>query len=784
MGKGKRNRQLHFEDKQANPEKYQVKPRKNPKPLPKWVVPLVSILLVVVIVGAIVANIIINSGVIFRGRVLVESQSGEYDLNQQMAAFILWQNMYQSSYYEWYYTSWGMYEDTYGITKTYSSALDYGVNAATYYATQAMRDGIDSISDYLVELVAGADAGVKAGLVLDEQDEAEIASMMTWLDSVRSGCQFTFGYSMSKFLTECIGTGVKESDIEDASRLLAMYTKYSNYKKLDLDSDATVDLVNDFIVRNPSGMYKTSYRYFNTQDKILAEKLAACKTFDDFNSTAIDIVMNNKYKDLFNDQTAGKDANADKSKLNGKKGTELTAALTQLGITTSEIVKSNNSFDTSVKSWLFASARKDGDIGVVLGKNSAFLIYLEKAPAGTGDAAKVTAGWKSYSYSDYTAQGEGFEEQLKKDLLAGSTTFADSADKLAAAALKAFKDGTEKMPTDAVKVNTTKPLDKNDTNTAPTAILDVIYATGAKVEKGNFYQANNAGVSYVAEILSVDGTNFQIAYKAYNDTFYYSLFRAMKEYVEDVYPAAAQTLAHPETTTKDTVNEWLCESTFTAATDDTPASRVFARKKDDIKYFTTTKTGSDNKEITTYSVYIVTSPMTKNDSKEANVYGGYLQFEKLEDAQAALDSVKNKKGFDLWNAFGVLSTTTGEGEKAETVTATVETDIASSSISDDNLKKWLFDSARKTDDTALIDANTGYYVAYYITSDEEWFREGKDKWISHELSENMKQLVEDGNYKMDEKILDKLGDPTPVENNTTTAGGTTTEATTTTGAAA
>ncbi len=776
MGKGKRNRQFHFEDKQANPEKYQVKPRKNPKPLPKWVTPLVAILLVVVIVGAVVANIIINSGVIYRGRILIESESGEYDLNQQMAAFILWQNMYQSAYYEWYYTSWGMYEDTYGITETYSSAIDYAVNVATYYTTEALRDGVDSISEYFLKLVAGADAGVEAGLTLDELDQAEIDAMLEWIEYVRSGSQYTFGYSMSKFLSECIGTGVKESDIVEASRLLAMYTKYSNYQKLQLDDDATVDLVNDFIVRNPAGMYTTSYRLFTTKDKAIAESLAALKDFDSFQSKVIDLVMDDHYDTLFHDRTAGKAANTDLKTIQNKKGDELTSALSSLGMTVSTVTKGDSTLDTKLSDWLFIASRKSGDTGVVLGKDAAYLVYVKTAPTTSGSTTTVEAAWKAYSYANYESLGEGFEAQLKADLAEGESTFAESAEVIAKKVYDALKADTQTMPTDATKVNTTKPLDKNDTNTAPEAILDVIYATGLKVEVGNFYQADDFGTSYVVEILEVDGTNYKIAYKSYEDSFYYSIFRAMKDNLEDDYPAAEQTLSYPASTTEGSVNEWLAESTFIDKTADSPATRIFARQENDIKYFENTTTSSDGTKNTSYAVYIVTKPMAKNSSTEATVYGGYLHFDKEADAQAALDSVKNLSGFPLWNTFSVLSSTTGEGDDAETNTATVETDIKASDITDTPLKTWLFDSARKSGDVALINGGTGYYVAYFFSGDEEWYRAGKDQWVANQFEEDLLQRIEDKNYHFNEEMLDKLGDPTEHETDNSTTVTTTTTA--------
>ena len=95
MGKGKRNRLNHFEDKMANPEKYKEK-----KSMPKWLSRTICALVALLLLGAILLGSFAANGVFERTRVLVKSQEG-YEMNQQMATFIVWQNLYQSFYQEW-----------------------------------------------------------------------------------------------------------------------------------------------------------------------------------------------------------------------------------------------------------------------------------------------------------------------------------------------------------------------------------------------------------------------------------------------------------------------------------------------------------------------------------------------------------------------------------------------------------------------------------------------------------------------------------------------------------
>ena len=163
MGKGKRNRQLHIEDAVGAPAKHQNKTKKQ-FVWPKWAKIAICAVLLVAIIGGIVAASLINSGIVYRNRILVESKSGKFDVNQQMAAFILWQTVYQQAFYEYYYTSWGMYQDTNKILENYLSANDYAVISATSYVSNYLKTGINSMEDYLTEMVASADAALEAGL--------------------------------------------------------------------------------------------------------------------------------------------------------------------------------------------------------------------------------------------------------------------------------------------------------------------------------------------------------------------------------------------------------------------------------------------------------------------------------------------------------------------------------------------------------------------------------------------------------------------------------------------
>ena len=157
MGKGSRNRQIHLQDRLDHPEKYKQK-----KSAPKWLAPMISIVLLVAIVFAAVAYVISANGIIQRGRILIESQSGKFDVNQQVATFIAWQSVYSNSAMYWTYCSYGLMEDTYKVTTNYKTADEYALTSAQYSLENQLRDSIDDVIDSLKIYVAVCDAAYAA----------------------------------------------------------------------------------------------------------------------------------------------------------------------------------------------------------------------------------------------------------------------------------------------------------------------------------------------------------------------------------------------------------------------------------------------------------------------------------------------------------------------------------------------------------------------------------------------------------------------------------------------
>ncbi len=794
MGKGKRNRQFHYEDKQANPEKYQEK--KKPFRMPKWATYTICVVLLLAIIVPIVITGLINGGTFLRGRILVDSKTGKYDVNQQMATFILWQNMYQSAYYEYYYMSWGLQEDKNGIVKEYQNkggAAGYGIDIASTYTSTLLREGLTDISDYLIELVAGADAAVNAGMTLNKADKEDVKEFSTWMENVFAASTYAGYTTYDNFLSTMVGEGLNRGDIEDAAELITMYTKYCNSTKLDLDTKPSTDALQEYIEKNPSGHYEIKYHtYKNAGDtfmKKLYEKLG--KTWDpdaeeddkkkaveeavlnldlkEFRALVIESILEDDLKGLVIEKyLVEKVVKLDYDIISDKELTSeiINNKLGELGIVKTTYKSDNEDLPENLSTYLFNSKRKVGDVAYITDGDSVYLVYIFTAPKADADNKKISvveAGWKEYKYADYeTDEMKSFfgrDGLLFADLDKGEKTDATkdkykSADELAKALYDKIKEDAKEWDKIDTKDLTTETIKKPAQDAKDTtAIQDKLYATGVTVKIGNYYQVDDNGTSYVVKVTKIDGTNYTISYTTHKDSDYYSIYRTLSSTFSSSYVKEPATLSHPETTEKGTYQEWLCEGEYK------DGDRTFDRVANDIKHFAIKD--SKDKPTGEYNVYIVETAMTQNKDDEKAVYGGYLLYNTKEEADAALESIKGLAGFQLWSAFGNLSvtkkTTDSTGKETENVTAaTVETDLKKADVSAKELQDWFFSKDRKQNDVGVVKASSGYYLAYFFSGEASWIRSAKDGWVNAQMTETLTKLIKDGGYEMNKAELEKI----------------------------
>ncbi len=430
MGKGNRNRTGRDDEwlslsSSAPAKNKKARPR---KPLPKWVVPLISIVLAVAIVAGVALFAMNNNGFFKRVNVLVKSQtSGAYSINQQMAYFLVW-----NYYYEQASETWDYYEDL-----GYSSIMSYVVGASTkmdYCWGQSMTAAQNKLnttiasSTLLQSYVALCDYGQKNNLKLTKEEKSEAISDMYMLLRSRAYDYYDYladnGYSVTpsnvyygnylefgRWWKTVFGSDFKESDMEKSAVVLALSNKVLSQWQNDKweATDAAAEKL-----ANPDRYYKTDYVSYSTTDAAVAALLAEVRTEEQLKDLLVNHYVENNYLELYNKYASGRADEAAEvlSNLKGKESVaEQQAALDLYGLTLTEYTEGDETLNEKVSDWMFSSARVGFDATQIKLEDRIIVVVLEGTdPVEEPEATEEAGETGEAEESGETEAGEGSEE--------------------------------------------------------------------------------------------------------------------------------------------------------------------------------------------------------------------------------------------------------------------------------------------------------------------------------------------------------------------------------------
>lgn len=763
MGKGSRNRQFHEQERIDHPEKYKAK--KKYKSAPKWVMPLIGIVLVVAIVFGVAASIVSSNGIIQRNRILIESESGKYDVNQNMATFIAWQSLYYNASMYWTYCNYGLYEDTYKITDNYT-VDEYALAVAQSSLDTQLRDSIDDIVESLKVYVAVCDAAYAANVTLEESDKTTVTEAIAELEKL----QEEYGYtSLNKFLQTAMRKGMKQSDIEDALEMIALYNKYCTVKEVEFEKAVTLADVESFRDLNPEDYYSIDYLTFAAENEAFAKQLAELTNPEDFKLAILNNHFDNNYKTVYNKYTVQVKAtdalNAIKGKTNANGGDALTQALT--GIGASEQTYNKDAVENEdLKNWLFNTSRTQYETAMVTSENAIYVVaFLSEA----ADETTVKAAVAEFTFKDGETYGEGdsldsafksnillYLTESKKDEPSYPTVdYKKAADQ--AADFKAQLDAEGANKTElfegASAVTVSGVTSSSAASKLPEAVRDAVVDDDDATE-GAILVVDEDTVSYVILVNAVNDDKYDLTYATFNGDVYYQIINDLTESLDKVYPTD-KTLTYDADADADTYQAWLSELS-------NKETLTSARKEGDVKYFKNEPTDEEKEdgETTTYDVYMVVNTPMYLDT-EIVVNGGYVLFDDAgfaETANNAVQSLANKTHTALTSALSALDSS-----------ATVSTAIKESSISDTKLKEWFFSEERGDNEIAVVNntSGSGAYVAVIVDANKAWYNKAFAALVDDRMSDWIDEIS--AKYTVNEKALDRIGDATVDTTATTTA---------------
>lgn len=749
MGKGSRNRQLHQQDRIENPQKYKTK-----KQAPKWLLPLISLVVVAAIVIGVVASAVINAGIIPRNRIILKSESGKFDVNQNMATFIAWQSLYYNASMYWTYCSYGMIEDTYGITDSYT-VDQYALTVAQSSLDTTLRDSIDDVLESIKTYVAVCDAAYKAGVTLEDGDKTNVTTAIDELKAL----QEEYGYtSLKNFLKTFMGTGMKEKDIRNALELISLYNKYSTIKQVEFEKAVTLADLQGYRAQHPDDFYKIDYLTFAAENEEFAQKLTSeATTPEKFKDMILEHHFEENYKTAYNKYTTQVSAAEDLEKINGKtdsnNGTALTDALTEIGAVKSTYSSSDNELNEDLKKWLFDTARKQFNTALVTSDDCVYVVaFMSEAANETSVEASVkkidfASGESFESDNSFKANVLAYLKESKKDEPSYPTVSYKSAEDRAndlKTKLKAEGADITVLLTEAGAKDVDGVTSSTAASKLPEAVRDKAMESGVKA--GDILVADKDGMFYVIYVKTLADKTANLSYVTLEGDVYYQVINELTTSLDKVYPTD-KNVAYDSDAVADSFEAWVSElsdkNTLTSA-----------RKEGDTKYFKVepTETEKADGKTTTYNVYmVINTPMYLDTEKVVN--GGYV----LIDDEGFADIANNA----LATLTGKTDTTLLNALTAADSSATTSAAIKESTVTDANLKAWLFSEDRTANQSAVINntSGTGAYVAVFVEKQEAWYSAAKSGFVTEQMENWVDGLT--ANYTVNEKALNRIGEPTP-----------------------
>ncbi len=445
MGKGSRNRDLRGAERYENPAK---NVKKKPKaPMPKWLKTTIAIALVVAIVFGVVAIVLVNNGFIQRNRILVESKSGKFDVNQQMATYIAWYNLYQTGV--WYYNLYAQM----GSVNANSSPDLMGLSYAMELQND-LRSGISGVKDQLLEYVALCDAADASGMTLSEEDLESIDKSIEALWALKKAVGYA-AVSEKIFLEDYMAPGMKEKDIRAALELMALANKYALSEQSKIEKNLMNDTTGKLVAYRDANLNKfysakyLSYTVETEADRAFVESLAALTTPEAFKEAVLKNYFDNNYKGIFNKYTTQVTVEKDFSSISGKQdttgGTAWTDAVGQIdGWAKQTYVKEGSALHADIQGWLFNVSRAKYDSVKLSADGQYYVITIASIVKDGENVTSVEAYIKSYA-DDAAAMTDYDKIADKKDIAAGNA-WSEAVAEIEGLTLETYQKATSTLP--------------------------------------------------------------------------------------------------------------------------------------------------------------------------------------------------------------------------------------------------------------------------------------------------------------------------------------------------
>lgn len=691
MGKGTRNRQVRDVESGVEMVKAAPKKKKTRKPLSNTAKNIIEYAIVLTLVLAIVAGALVSAGTFKRANILVHSQSGKWDLNQQQVTYFIWTDIYQQALQNEYYNAYLQGSST---SMDYSSMMSTAINTAAgtvqYYLSSAINGDAESAGygEFMKKFVAVLDEADNRGISLSKEE------IKTAKDEAVQGIKDMASYfqtTRKSFLKNAVGCNIKMKDIKSLAVMEALYTKVIESKEAELKDaleGVKAETLEEYRENNKESFYYTEYLSYAPKteetDLIAAlDKLVSAEgetTVEEFKTVFAQDVFNTKFESIYNKHNAETDADV------------LEAAL-----------KSQNaeSWDAAIQS---ATEKK------LLTAEDTVKEYAKDTQELPEDVTK----W-------FTAEGRQAYDATQIDIKKADSEEIES---IYVVVLKEITDTSVKA---LVKVYNYVDVTTDDYKTFEKNVLNTLLVQFELIEKNDDMTLLDEVEADSTEGKIIDELKTEIEKKFQNAGFTDS---SNKEKTNTLYFDAD--ITEDELKAKPYLN-WILSA-------ETANGKV---NKFDVPETV------EGVETTTATYFCIVKSLDYD--KSPLVDGGYVEFDSVAAAEEFLASVSGKTGTDLETAFTEKS-------------GTVSTSISEDGLNDE-LKAWLFDSARAAGNMEVVSSGEKAYVAYFNGSTPTWEANAESSYLEEKLENWINDLSVP--YAINEKALKRIKDK-PLEEATTT----------------
>lgn len=269
----------------------------------------VSLILVGVLVLGMVGWMILDeSGAIAEvngliGQTKIEAQSDNFKVTGSELSVYAFQaaQMYsQQAQMEYMYYQYGLYQDTYGITKQFSSAADYAAYIVDYYRSEGVlkEQAYHDVENYLA-FCEGAKA---AGFTSDKIGERVDEFMKQIKDAAEAAKVSYKSYVKSQF-----GPGVRDEDIRSAMEKYFTYDEYYTVLEEKFSGEVTDKELTDLRDKNKADYFTSEYISYELMNEAMKEAAAKCEDLDDVKAMICDYLTDTKFEELYSTYITKKD---------------------------------------------------------------------------------------------------------------------------------------------------------------------------------------------------------------------------------------------------------------------------------------------------------------------------------------------------------------------------------------------------------------------------------------------------------------------------------------------